>query len=175
MVKIQNHPGQRISKPLPSPMPTHWYIQAGDGDFTFNSLVEMLPGREAERVELPDGNVIPLWSVTYAQVEVLEASRQTERRLKFSVFYKDKTTGDVKLWRDKDSYIHRNPSLLLPMRSARYRRHQRKGLPRGSGPSAEITVLLEIPNMMRGMDVPIPGQPKVDQPKSGRPPARTAI
>ena len=103
--------GFHLKRPVPEP--THWYIEP-IGELTNGVLSQLLPEDQCSRgVKCVDGKSRDFWSVTYSQVVYLEESRKTESKLHFAVWYKDKVTGDVKLWKSSRSYTHPKSSCAL--------------------------------------------------------------
>jgi hypothetical protein len=82
------------------PYATHWYIEPA-GEFTKGALANMLPEtRCAPKTVCSDGKARNFWSVTHIEVVYFQEIRKTKGRLRFAVWYKDKQTSKVVLWRN---------------------------------------------------------------------------
>lgn len=104
-------PIRSLSKPVPKS--THWYLEP-IGEFTNNSLAGMLEEeRCSDGVLCIDGKRHNFWSVTFKEVDYLEESCKTEKLLRFNIWYKDKKTGEVKLYKNDRSCAHAKPKSSL--------------------------------------------------------------
>lgn len=91
---------------LPSPMPTVWYLEP-IGGYSNEALLTKLPiERVSPGVRCFDKVPRDFLYVLYSEIGHFEESRKTDDRLHFSVWYEDKTTGEVKLWKGDHAYTH---------------------------------------------------------------------
>ncbi len=109
------------------PNATHWYIEPKD-KATNAELAGYLSDDPSSVGQQTSSGRWRLWSATYAEVLFFEQSRKTNPELQFSVWYKNKETSVIELWRSNESYLKRNPSL-----NPSHGRKLRRSLTNGEG------------------------------------------
>jgi hypothetical protein len=70
------------------------------GEFTNEVLSRMCTDDQCFKgIVCGDGRARNLWNVTSDDVKSLEESRKNDSKFRFSVWYKDKKSGDIKPWK----------------------------------------------------------------------------